>query len=250
MNQHYLNTMKVVSLSLKGLLVATFFTAPVFAQEPGEIGIHISSWGTEQLTLDYRKPLLNGFTFVTGLSMGIYEERSNLGVSEWTETVHLTRQRTEANKDINLKIGFTRNIKQGPFYWGVNLLGGYNHQDVYGYNSGSFYDEEKGGWVVMGIGRKPTQEITYNDFSSETTWNKLHSGRAGAQANFGVNVKFKERLTLNVFSSAYGGILGTFINTVIVNPDPEILGPNPANLPLLRLDHSVSFGAGLRYSLR
>lgn len=242
--------MNLSSFGLKGLFIATIFSTTAFAQEPGEIGIHISSWGTEQVTLDYRKPVLNGFTLVAGISAGFYEERSNLGVAEWTETMHLMRQRTEVNKDVNLKFGFTRNIKEGAFYWGINLLGGYNHQDVYGYNSGSFYDEEKGGWVTMGIGRKPTQEITYNDFSSETTWNKLHSARAGAQANFGVNVKFKERLTLNVFTAAYGGVLGTFINTVIVNPDPEILGPNPANLPLLRLDHSISFGAGLRYSLK
>jgi len=104
----------------------------------------------------------------------------------------------------------------------------------------------------MGIAysSRPTEEISFDDFTSETALSKFNNARGGVQALFGLNVNIKNRFTLNVFSALYGGIYGVLSEQVIIQNDPAVEGTIFQDLPLYILEVKPSFGAGIRYNLK
>ncbi len=118
-----MNTLRNLSISLFIL----FNVCHSFGQDGAEIGFYISNWRTEQIALDFRKPIADKTQFTIGVSAGFHDKKINLGVREWTETLHITRQQNNVNRDVNLKVGLTYTIKESPFYVGANLMAGYQN---------------------------------------------------------------------------------------------------------------------------
>lgn len=226
-------------------LGSLFFCSHNFAQKNNDIGIQFSSIKQDRFTIDYRFGSREKLKFVIGASIGGQTEKFRPTYIEGDETYELSRSLRNTKKNVNLKFGFNRQLKESFFSFGANVLIGYEYKRVNRHNLYSRKDEDGISWMVYSSG-DPEKDYEYVDgITSQPGILGVRNLRTGLFTNLSADIPLGKKLLVNVNGGLYSGLNLFMSSTVHANPLNEF-----------SYDHGVSFyelyfhyGVGLRYIL-
>ncbi|MFT5820811.1 MAG: hypothetical protein ACI8ZM_002059 [Crocinitomix sp.] len=249
----------------KKLVIILFFLSNLsYAQFANDIGISLSQslrngifMGAdhnppqtgEKLIIDYRHALNDKLYLVGGVSFGMSKGHYHR-MYEWNDVYQLNRNHGYQNKDFNLRIGIDRNIKESIFSIGGNIVLGYRSRKSYAYHDYLYYDEVRDGWIVYGWKDPQEREVDFNDeLSSDLLRVSSQKIRIGAQTRLSAKVPLGNRIYLNGYVGAYGGMLINTSTDIHSDPLNEASGPLGHPYGLSTLEFQVQYGVGLSYRL-
>lgn len=264
MFSHKKSVMKNPINNKKIIIIIIFISNLSYAQFVNDIGISINQsvreglitghnhnppQTGEKLIIDYRHAVKKDLYLIGGISFGMSKGHYDR-MFEWNDLYQLNRNYGYKNKDFNLRVGIDRTIKQSIFSVGGNLVMGLRNRQSYAYHNYRYYDEVDETWVIY-AGKDPEErEIEFNNgLSSDLLRVSNKKIRLGTQVRLSAKVPLGERLYLNGYIGAYGGVL---INaTTNISSDP--LGETTSNGSLTynssTLEFQIQYGVGLSYRL-
>lgn len=221
-----------------------FQLSKLIAQEH-DLGLSITSSKFERLIIDHKMTFKNDYSFTLGLSAGLSERKQGSEVAAWTFYYRLQRVTGEENKDLNLRLGLSKNLKNSNFALGANVILGYRNKLNYGYSIYSDYDFEDDHWRTWYMTNPIEKQYEFPYASSSLTRVKTHLIRIGIAPRLDATIPIFDRFYLNVFCSGYSGIISEVDRVV----EADGLNDVPAYNPSTYLEFEFQCGAGIRYRI-